>query len=136
MKYYNKICITSAIENLHLPLKWFDTFLAFPVLLVSALVLYLLHFDTLFTSRCKLISFICTLVCVSFSALFTSPVPSSRPPLPTEALIYRQKRFLSKRSHFMRCIEVRKGIFNNHLTTLWQSMQSCPEESNSIKIYR
>ena len=38
--------------------------------------------------------------------------------------------------YFMRCIDVRKGIFNNHLTTLWQSMQSCPEESYSITIYQ
>ena len=33
-------------------------------------------------------------------------------------------------------IDVRKGIFNTLLTMLWQSMQSCTDESHSIKIYR
>ena len=128
-------------------MKSFDTSLAFPALLVSALVFYLAA-----RIRCSLpglnwLSFICTLVCVSFSALVTSPVPfptlrwgdyspqtSSRPPLPTEVLIYRQKRFLSKRSLFMGCTDVRKGIFNTLLTTLWQSMLSCTDESHPIKI--
>ena len=102
-------------------------------------------------TRCSLpglnyFSYICALAFVCFSALFISPVPflmlhwgdygsksPARPPLTT--VIYRQKRFLSKRSLFMGCIDVRKGIFNTLLTTLWQSMQSCTNESHSIKIY-
>ena len=35
----------------------------------------------------------------------------------------------------MGCIVVRKGIFITLLTTSWQSMQSCNDESHSINIY-
>ena len=64
------------------------------------------------------------------------PQSPARLPLPIEVLIYRQKRFLSKRSLLMGCIDIRQGIFSTLLTTLWQSMQSCTDESHSIKIYR
>ena len=54
--------------------------------------------------------------------------------LPTVVQIYQlKKRLTGKNSSFYGCIDARKGIFNNLLIALWQSMQSNTDESHRIK---